>query len=696
MRPAHLLAIPVAALLSLSCGDGTAPNGPTSLTIEPSDVALLPGSTAQLSATAEFETGTLEATVTWESADPTIATVSPSGLVTGVARGATTISSRIGDLVADASVDVVPDVQGIWDWTEILQSPDLVCNDTGAFRITQTDGAIALVAEQVGACTLEGFTFASGGASDVGIQGTIGVEDILFDWGGCIYTGTVSSAATTIAGTARCPIGFDFLLQQTVFLEGPWQAMTGTPQASIVLAPQTVVEGGTFDLDPEVRAADGQRLLLRPVTLSSNAPAIVDVVGDRTVRTLGIGTATLTATVGALTDDATISVEQIDLVSVTAASGQTCALTVAGVTYCWGDNRSDILGPSPRSPSCQFGCRSAPGAVTRTLTFSSLAVGAYHACGLTGSGTAFCWGSNFDFNQQRFAGILGNDVTGKARTPVPVLGGVSFTSLTAGLGHTCGVGIDGSAYCWGLHTAGQLGVGTMALDYTGMPTMVTGGLTFASITAYFDHTCGTLADGTGYCWGFNRYGQVGTGTSDGGLSENSPNLPMAVVGGLAFPEGLRAGTGHTCGIAADSAAYCWGSNFNDQIGAPPVDTCPGLTPVPCNLQPTRVSNPANGPVQWIAMDAGAGHTCALAADGTAYCWGWNADGQLGDGSKVDRGIPTPVGGGLEFTSISAGDGHSCGIATDGLAYCWGDNDHGQLGDATSEDRLTPVRVVGQS
>ncbi len=92
------------------------------------------------------------------------------------------------------------------------------------------------------------------------------------------------------------------------------------------------------------------------------------------------------------------------------------------------------------------------------------------------------------------------------------------------------------------------------------------------------------------------------------------------------------------------------------------------------------------------VSVGREHTCALVQDGSAFCWGDNAYGQLGDGTQQSRPVPTPAATGLRFESISVGLGHSCGRTAGGVAYCWGDNRHGQLGDGTTEGSLTPRQV----
>lgn len=94
------------------------------------------------------------------------------------------------------------------------------------------------------------------------------------------------------------------------------------------------------------------------------------------------------------------------------------------------------------------------------------------------------------------------------------------------------------------------------------------------------------------------------------------------------------------------------------------------------------------------VNAGWFHTCGVTLARRAFCWGFNVEGQLGDGTTTDRSRPVSVGGGLRLALVRGGALHSCGVASDGRAFCWGDNDGGQLGDGTQTRRLLPVPVAG--
>ncbi|MBI2072404.1 MAG: hypothetical protein HYT81_05095 [Gemmatimonadetes bacterium] len=200
---------------------------------------------------------------------------------------------------------------------------------------------------------------------------------------------------------------------------------------------------------------------------------------------------------------------------------------------------------------------------------------------------------------------------------------------------------------------------------------------FQAVVAGGVHSCGLVEDGQAFCWGNNVYGQLGDG------STKSHVYPVPVVGSGRYVA-VSGGGGHTCAIATTGAAHCWGYTFNGQLG----DGTQG------NDVGRATPAPVAGNLRWVSLSAGGAYTCGIATDSLAYCWGWNADGQLGDGSNTDRPVPTAVSGGLRFRSISANNRHTCGLTFAGDAYCWGSNQYGQLGTADTEGSNTPRLVSG--
>ncbi len=250
---------------------------------------------------------------------------------------------------------------------------------------------------------------------------------------------------------------------------------------------------------------------------------------------------------------------------------------------------------------------------------------------------------------------------------------VQPTQLAGGATHTCGIDADGSVACWGDGLVGQLGSGfrwTVAA-----PVFITSGVRFEALAAGFVHTCGLAVDSTAYCWGGDGSGQLGNGIVI------PDTVPVGVTGGLKFVA-LAVGYQHTCGFVAGGAAYCWGSNLAGELGNGTTSQNPNPAPVP-----------VSGGVSFTSLAAGDAHTCGLASDSTAYCWGGNDFGPLGDSTTTSRSVPGPVAGGHKFVAIAAGGSHTCALTGTGDAYCWGNNSSGELGDSSGNVmQVVPVAV----
>ncbi|MFC1661479.1 Ig-like domain-containing protein [Gemmatimonadota bacterium] len=318
--------------------------------------------------------------------------------------------------------------------------------------------------------------------------------------------------------------------------------------------------------------------------------------------------------------------------------------------------------------------------------FLSLAAGGLHSCAVRADGVMICWGYN-DVGQ---CGRPPSEI----EPPQPVLTDLRFTSVRAGSEHTCGVTIDGEAYCWGYNDSGQLGDGTTTASDS--PVLLSGGHTFASLAAGSRHSCGVTLDGTIYCWGRHNYLQLGPGEEQACLINNTnvrcSRVPIRVAGGFAS---VSAGHLFNCALRTDGAAYCWGGEFNGQLGTDSnwmMETCGAWR---CSRQIQQVM----GGHTFLDLSSGDGHTCGVETDGAVYCWGNNLHGQLGVGYVSDavpwgEGSSTPllVVGGYVFVTVKGGSYRSCALTGEGKAYCWGLNDSGELGNGDPFGVTTPEPV----
>jgi len=423
------------------------------------------------------------------------------------------------------------------------------------------------------------------------------------------------------------------------------------PVASVTVSPSsaTLVVQGKTQLSAVIRDANGKVLAGRPITWASDNAAVATVDANGLVTAIGVGSAVLTAMSEGVSDTAAITTIAITFQSVTLRFGNhACGLTRSGAAYCWGSNGWGELGAGSSVPSNPW-----PAPVVGGLAFSALTAGGGLTCGVATSGAAYCWGYNGD-------GELGDGSTTRSSVPVGVRGGLTFSGVSPGSWHTCGVTRTGAAYCWGRNDSGELGNGST--NSSTVPVAVTGGLIFSTVgTLTFGSTCGLTTAGAAYCWG-GGYGSV----------------PAAVPGGLTFST-LSVGVDHTCGLTSGGAAYCWGAG-------------PALGDGTTNSSTVPVA--VVGGLSFSVVSAGDEHTCGVTTGGAAYCWGFNNYGELGTGS-FESYVPVPVTGGLAFSSVTAGGRSTCGIDVSGTAYCWGNNGSGVLGNGTTTNSSVPVKVAGQ-
>ncbi len=351
------------------------------------------------------------------------------------------------------------------------------------------------------------------------------------------------------------------------------------------------------------------------------------------------------------------------------AGGEThsCALMNDGTAKCWGWNNYGQLGNGTKDSS------STPVKVSDLTNAIQISLGDNHSCAVLSDGTAKCWGYN---NK----GQLGDNTTADKLTPVKVLGLANAVQIALGGYHTCALLRDGKAKCWGNNNRGQLGDGTTT--HRSKPVAVLVLTNAVQIALGENHSCAVLLDGTAKCWGWNKYGQLGNGT---GTQRNTPVAVLELTNAIQ----ISLGGYHSCALLRDGTAKCWGRNGNGQLGASTTQTC-GTANIPCSSTPVAVDGLTNA----VQIALGFHHSCAVLRDGTAKCWGWNAYGQLGNGSTTDRYTPVAVSGLTNAVQISLGDNHSCAVLSDGTAKCWGRNASGRLGDGHTTDRSTPVFVDG--
>lgn len=404
--------------------------------------------------------------------------------------------------------------------------------------------------------------------------------------------------------------------------------------------------------------------------------------------------------------DEPIRVEGISgAVAIAVSRYSVCALLEGGGVSCWGSNQEGALGTGnalPEWTSSPVAVANISDAVS--LVANVLTQGTRQAfCVVRANGTVSCWGDDFGVPAQRpnLAGVAQISVThdlsiialladgtavqtGTAGDPTitPIPGfdsGLVTPRIAAGKHHTCALRSNGTVACWGDNAQGELGDGTTVVRSTAVDVV---GLTGAiDIASSLSHTCAVMQGGGAKCWGRNNSAELG----DGGAAFPYATTPVDVAD-LGDIVAISPGSGSTCALRESGQVYCWGMNDHGQLGDGTfVDRS---TPAP-----------VTGLVDAIAISTGGKQYCAIRANGDTRCWGMGSTHQLGNGSDQDRTTPVTVKinalQSLSDTLAIAGDNAaSCAVRANGVAYCWGSDLHGLGNGAAGFSQVYAQAVSG--
>ena len=553
--------------------------------------------------------------IVWSSTAPLVASVTGTGLVTALAQGAAEIVATAGTATARSAVTVAQTVARI----DVLPADTIATaiGDTILFRSLAVDAGGSPVPG------VTDWTVDTPGSAIIGSTGIMVTLD----------TGLVAVRATRggTSGTARATVQ-----QRAVSI-----TFQGQP-------PLLALADDPFTID--IAVADRRGALMRaplPVGLALLAPsgATGAMTGPASVSAaggvarfivaidrngLGYVFKATAAGLGPATSLATdVGIRFASLIS----GSPFCGRDSHGILWCWGHNDVGELGTGDAigSPAPRRAALAGSFAVTRPQTL--------FGCGLNPSGRAQCWGF--------FFGAAGG----------ALVGGRQYQTLSGGIGSVaCGITATGSADCWGQNVFGELGAGFASNTMTmANPVPVAGGLRFRQISAGSFHVCGIADLGATYCWGWNQNSQLGTGDT-----VSSP-VPIRIANDPGLTS-LTAGTEFTCGLDGSKQVHCWGRSDLGQAGSGRGTNMlvPVATPLATQLRFNQIS-------------AGTQSICGIATDASAYCWGVNFNGELGTGSNVPflSAVPLKVKTPEPLIAITAGELSACGLSAKGQVYCWG-------------------------
>jgi alpha-tubulin suppressor-like RCC1 family protein len=347
--------------------------------------------------------------------------------------------------------------------------------------------------------------------------------------------------------------------------------------------------------------------------------------------------------------------------------------------WTWG-----IGGSGARGDNTNTGCTSSPGSVVGGFTdWCQISMGGSgpggvaHGHAIRTNGTAWGWG-------YWSAGVLGNNGTYGvgSSSPVSVTGGFTdWCQISAGDTHTLAVRQNGTAWGWGCGGAGKLG--NNCTTNRPSPVSVVGGFTDWCQIATSPKSCHSLGvrqNGTAWGWGCGSIGRLGDNTTA------DKSSPVSVVGGFTDWCQVSAGYQHSIAVRQNGTAWGWGAAGSGRLGTN--STVSSSSPV----------SVVGGFTDWCQVVAGRGSSLGVRQNGTAWGWGSNYSGVLGDNTEcylVAKSSPVSVVGGFtDWCQISIGSYGVNAVRTNGTAWAWGNNTGGALGDGTTVNKSSPVSVVG--
>ncbi len=350
-------------------------------------------------------------------------------------------------------------------------------------------------------------------------------------------------------------------------------------------------------------------------------------------------------------------------VSISAGGINSYGIKTSGSLWAWGNNDYGQLGQFYPPPSSLT-----PIQVGGDKNWVKVAGGTYHVVGIRSNGTLWGWGRNH-------YGQLGDGTTINKQTPVQIGIATNWIHVAAGANFSIGIKSDGTLWAWGDNTFGQLGDGTTVGKLT--PVQIGAAKNWISVDAGDEHCIAIKSDGTLWTWGRNQYGQLGDGTI------TNKNVPGQIGIGSSWGK-VSAGMNQCMAIQSNGTLWGWGWNPYGQLGIG--NTSTAYTPI-------QVGTATN----WNHVSTASYNTTAIKTNGTLWSWGYGTYGQIGNGSNpIVASTPVQVGAATDWVESSTGGFFNLAFKSNGELYGWGFNQHGTLGNGSTLNKNIPTLVNGSS
>lgn len=382
-------------------------------------------------------------------------------------------------------------------------------------------------------------------------------------------------------------------------------------------------------------------------------------------------------TAASATEEEPLPFAEVGFTALAGGANQNLAVGIDGRAYGWGFNGQGRVGDSTTET------RLSPVLLDSNARFVQMAAGNAHSLGVTADGKVYAWGAG---TQGKLGdGTMSDHLSPALASALPQ--DTTFVQVDAGKYHSLALADTGVIYGWGANSQGQLGNGTVASDVLiPIPVANPEGVHFTQVSGGEQHTLALAENGTVYAWGYNKYGQLGDGTTE------TRTAPVAVSFGSALPDGVTivavaaAESGFSLALASNGTAYAWGYNNNGQLGNGTTTNA---------LVPTAVDAPEGASFE--SIDAGRNWSMGRTSDGRILAWGNNRYGQFGNGEggtgvSSTRPVELIEPEGVDLVQVFAGANHGLAIGDDSKAYAWGSS-NSYLGNGTSTDTFIPTEVL---
>lgn len=415
--------------------------------------------------------------------------------------------------------------------------------------------------------------------------------------------------------------------------------------------------------------------------------------GDRTASTAAGASATYSFDqAGRLVGFSSGPITESSPTTVSAGGSYTCAAGSDEHVYCWGFNRFGQLGNDTTTNSSTPVEVHGPTNVGHLSTVTQVSAGTFTTCALTAAHHVYCWGTG-GFGQ------LGNGTRTSELTPVEVhgptnSGDLSTVTQVAPGTFSCALTSAGHVYCWGTNTFAELGIGTETTTQS-TPVEVHGPTnsgylsTVTQVSKNTYSTCALTSAKNVYCWGTNAADRLDNGTDTSEPTPAEVHGPTN-TGYLSTVTQVAEGTDATCAVTTSKHVYCWGRNTSGQLGI-------GTTTF--QSSPVEVHGPTNSGHLATIIQIATNYTltCAITVSKHLYCWGYNGDGELGNGTTAEERTPVEVHGRTNsgylstVAQVTTGFRFVCALVSS-KAVCWGHNNGGELGNGTTTNSSVAVQV----